>query len=227
LKNQPDPELVRAIDGPETFQAAFDVSRETMARLQIMHDLLGRWQKVTNLISRKSFTDCWLRHFADSAQLASLAGEAPVWVDLGSGAGFPGLVVALLREDVTMHLVESNGRKAAFLQTVCREAGIDAAIHYCRAEALDPGELGPPDVISARALAPLNKLMDLAHGLAGPYTQYIFPKGQHMVEEIEESTKYWTFAENQIKSLTDPQGRILMISGLVRKSQGPGKAEVV
>ncbi len=216
MKNRLDPELVRAIDGPETFQAAFDVSRETMARLQIMHDLLGHWQKATNLISQKSFADCWLRHFADSAQLAPLVHEAPVWVDLGSGAGFPGLVVALLREDVAMHLVESNGRKAAFLQTVCREAGIGATIHHCRAEALNPGDLGPPDVISARALAPLNELMDLAHGLAGPYTQFIFPKGQHMVEEVEKSTKYWNFTENQIKSLTDPHGRILMISGLTR-----------
>ncbi len=191
-----------------------------MARLRIMHDLLGHWQKATNLISSKSFADCWRRHFADSAQLAPLAGDAPVWVDLGSGAGFPGLVVALLREDITMHLVESNSRKAAFLQTVCREAGIDAVIHHCRAEALDLAELGPPDIISARALAPLTKLMDLAHGLAGPYTQFIFPKGQHMVEEIDESTKYWDFEENRIKSLTDPQGRILMISGLSRKPRG-------
>ncbi len=191
-----------------------------MARLQIMHDLLGHWQKTTSLISQKSFVDCWLRHFADSAQLAPLAGAASVWVDLGSGAGFPGLVVALLRDDVAMHLVESNSRKAAFLQTVCREAGISATVHHCRAEALDLAELGPPDIISARALAPLNKLMDLAHGLAGPYTQFIFPKGQHMVEEISETTKYWDFEENQIKSLTDPRGRILMISGLTRKSRG-------
>lgn len=218
LKNQPDPGKVRAIDGPESFQAAFDVSRETMARLRIMHDLLGHWQKVTSLVSPKSFAECWLRHFADSAQLAPLAGDAPVWLDLGSGAGFPGLVVAILRDDVAMHLVESGGRKAAFLQTVCREAGIDAVIHNCRVEALDPAELGSPDVISARALAPLNKLMDLSHGLAGPYTQFIFPKGQYMVEEIKQATKYWDFEENRIESLTDPQGRILMISRPERKN---------
>lgn len=189
-----------------------------MARLRIMHDLLGLWQKTTNLISPKSFADCWLRHFADSAQLAALAPGAGVWVDLGSGAGFPGLVVAILRDDVTMHLVESSGRKAAFLQTVCREAGISAVIHNCRIEALEFSDFDPPDIILARALAPLPRLMELSHGLAGSYTQFIFSKGQHVVEELKEATKYWDFEENQIESLTDPLGRILMISKLIKKN---------
>ena len=184
-----------------------------------MHDLLCHWQKTTNLISKKSIPDIWSRHFADSAQLALLAPKARVWMDLGSGAGFPGLVVAILRQDIQMHLVESTSRKAAFLQTVCREAGVSAVVHNCRIEALKTQNPVVPDVISARALANLRKLLDLATPLAGAYTQFLFQKGLHMVEELEEATRYWDFKENRYESLTDPDGRILMISEPRRKNQ--------
>ncbi len=116
-----------------------------------------------------------------------------------------------------MHLVESTSRKAAFLQTVCREAGVSAVVHNCRIEALQTQGSVVPDIISARALASLNKLLDLATPLGSAYTQFIFPKGLHMVEELEEATRYWDFKENRYESLTDPHGRILMISEPRRK----------
>lgn len=182
-----------------------------------MAELLGRWQKTTNLVSARDIGHLWPRHFADSAQLARLVADAKRWLDLGSGGGFPGLVVAALRPELRVGLVEANARKAAFLRAVSREAGIPAVIFDDRIEDLNLAEFGVPDVISARALAPVNLLLTFSAPLAGPDTQLIFPKGQHVVDELAEATKYWNYEENRIPSLTSPDGWILMLKNVRRR----------
>ena len=151
---------------PETFAAQFDVSRETLTRLLAYQALLGRWQQRINLVGPATLDDFWARHAADSAQLLALAGDRRIWLDLGSGGGFPGLVVAIMLAESGghVHLVESDGRKAAFLRTVIREVGVPASVHNRRAEELamaGEASLADVQVISARALAPLPDLLEL------------------------------------------------------------------
>ena len=165
-------------------RAALDllaVSRETEERLALFVDLLGRWRKVTNLISAASFDDVWLRHIADSAQLLDLAPQARRWVDLGSGAGFPGMVLAIRllgQSGAEVHLVESDQRKCAFLREAARVTGAPARIHCARIESIAPDSLAPVDAVTARALAPLPIVLDFAsvwllRGAVG-----VFPRGR-------------------------------------------------
>lgn len=203
----------------EAFQSSTGVSRETLTRLRAFHDHLVKWQKAINLVAGGSLRDFWRRHVLDSAQLLDLAPDnAQVWVDLGSGAGFPGLVLAILGAP-EMHLVESDQRKCAFLLEAARITETRVTVHNARIEALEPLVA---DVITARALAPVPKLLDLASRHAGAGTVALFPKGEGVDKELldielklTDPTKYRKLEIERIPSRADDKSTILRIKGLV------------
>ena len=191
-----------------------DVSRETRDRLTTYATLLRTWSPRINLVSRGTLDDIWTRHFADSAQLVNAAPDpASPWLDLGSGAGFPGLIVALLRPDVDVTLVESDARKVAFLRTVIRETGIAAQVLNRRIETMPP--FGAR-VLSARALAPLTRLLSYADCHLAPGGTALFPKGERFREEVDTALETWTFRCDIRPSRTDPGAVILKISEIAR-----------
>ncbi|GIX12279.1 MAG: ribosomal RNA small subunit methyltransferase G [Paracoccaceae bacterium] len=202
----------------DRFRAAFDVSRETVAALEAYRTLLEKWNRRINLVSANSLPQFWQRHAADSAQLFGLApGTARRWVDLGSGGGLPGLVVALLarekRPDLEMVLVESDQRKAAFLRHAADRTGAPCTVRDCRIEEI-AGETF--DVISARALAPLPRLLALAQPLRAPGAVCLFPKGARHESELTEARRSWHIDLRTVPSITDPQSRILIIEEVQR-----------
>jgi len=198
------------------------VSRETAARLDRFVDVLTAWQRRINLIAPSTETKLWTRHVADSLQLLPLAPDARVWADLGSGGGFPGLVIACALADLPgakVHLVESNAKKAAFLREAARATGVPAIVHAMRIEAFV--ESGPPsvDAVTARALAPLNELLALAFPLLKTGATGLFPKGQDVERELTEAAKCWSILASLTPSRTDPAGRIVVVRGLEPKAQ--------
>jgi 16S rRNA (guanine527-N7)-methyltransferase len=216
--------LLLDIAGPEDFAAAFDVSRETLERLETYAALLERWQRVQNLVAPNTLAQVWQRHFADSAQLLALAPQARKWVDIGTGAGFPGLVIAILlanRPECGVHLIESNARKCAFLGEVARETEATVTIHNVRVESLDAtSPAAGADVVTARALAPLERLIGYAAPLFGPATRGLFLKGRQAGEEIEAARKAWTFRTRLFPSLTEAGGTIVEITEPRRTTAG-------
>ena len=191
-----------------------DVSRETRERLQIYATLLKKWSPRINLVAPNTLPDLWTRHIADSAQIARYAPkDARTWADLGTGGGLPGMVVALLRPDITMTLVESDARKAAFLRTVLRETGISARVLNQRIEAIPPLTA---DVVSARALAPLTRLLAYAEPHLAPNGRALFPKGVRYREERETALETWRFHCEEHPSSTQSGAVILEISELAR-----------
>ena len=157
------------------------VSRETEERLAAFVALLDRWRKTTNLISNATFASVWTRHVADCAQLLALAPDARRWVDMGSGAGFPGLVIAIQLADVPeakVHCIESDQRKCAFLREAARATGAAAIIHPERVEAIEPESLGPVDAVTARAFAPLPLTLKLARPWMERGAVGVFPRGE-------------------------------------------------
>lgn len=200
------------------------VSRETEALFDRYVALLTRWQQVKNLVGPATLAEVWTRHIADSAQLAALAPEAKTWVDLGSGAGFPGLVVAILRRDTPgfhMHLVESNGRKCAFLREVARSLGLPVTVHDGRIEDVLAEFDAPVDVVSARALAPLAQLLTLSRKLLTSGAVGLFPKGQDVDAELTEAAKYWSIKALTVASQTDPKARIVKVGGIEPRPSAP------
>ncbi|MBI4184011.1 MAG: 16S rRNA (guanine(527)-N(7))-methyltransferase RsmG [Proteobacteria bacterium] len=198
---------------PEEFGARADVSRETMARLVAYAGLLAKWNRTINLVSARSLQDPWRRHFLDSAQLYRLLpGPDAVVVDLGSGAGFPGLVLAVLGAR-RMHLVEADQRKAAFLREAARACGAAVQVHCARIESLMPW---PADVVVARALAPLDRLLGQAAPFVGDSGQCLFLKGVGAERELTEARKKWKMQIDRIPSIADPTATILRIRGLSR-----------
>lgn len=202
----------------DRFRAAFPVAPATLSRLDGFVALLGRWNARINLVARGTLGAVWWRHIADSAQLLALAPpRARLWADLGSGSGFPGLVVAIMaaetRPDLAVALVESDARKSAFLATALREAGIAAAIHTARAETLAP--LGA-DVVSARALAPLAQLLPLVGRHLAPGGVALLPKGAAHAAELAEALASCPAAVHKHPSRTDPDAVILEVRGLSR-----------
>ena len=202
---------------PGAFQTATRCSDAALARLQTYAARLQKWQAAINLVAPKTLPQLWERHFLDSAQLLDYAPpETARWLDLGSGGGFPGLVIAALGME-TVHLVESDQRKAAFLRDTAHAMGLNAAVtvHVKRIEALDPAQLhmamgGAPQVISARALAPLKELIDLARPLAGPDTVFLFLKGRNAEDELTGARRYWTLASpDLLPSRTEAEARII------------------
>lgn len=219
---------MRPIDGPKAFAEAFKVPRETIDRLERYAALLAHWQASTNLVSEATLPELWSRHFADSAQLVELAPKARLWLDLGSGAGFPGLVVGLLRSEepgLRMHLVEKSAKKCAFLAEVVRATKARVEIHAMRIEQLSAGHLvGVPEVISARALAPLPDLLRLAAPLFDAHTTGLFLKGREAAVEIEAARSAWDFDVRPHRSLTSAESHILELTGLRPKRETRGKA---
>jgi 16S rRNA (guanine527-N7)-methyltransferase len=194
------------------------VSRETSDRLDRFVELLLRWQRTTNLIAPSTASRIWTRHIADSLQLLDVVPEALVWVDLGSGAGFPGLVIAAAlagKPGAVVHLVESNAKKAAFLREAQRLTGAPAIVHTARAEDFAERCHEAVDAVTARALAPLKSLLQLCFPLLGKSgAAALFPKGQHAELEIRDAAaqmKAWALAATLVPSRTDPTGRIVVI----------------
>jgi 16S rRNA (guanine(527)-N(7))-methyltransferase GidB len=190
-----------------------DVSRETLDRLEVLIALVQKWTKRINLIAGEDPQHSWTRHVRDSAQLLPLAPSCVrIWADLGSGGGFPGLVLASLFAGMSnppvMHLVESDQRKAAFLRTAVRELSLDATIHAIRIESLAPLHA---DVISARALAPLPRLLDLSHRHLSTEGVALFPKGRNRFDEISEARRRWTFELSETASITEKTAAILKL----------------
>jgi 16S rRNA (guanine527-N7)-methyltransferase len=253
---------IRQIATPADFAAVFDVSRETIERLEVYAALLRQWQKAINLVAPSTLDAIWHRHFADSAQVVRLApAAARSWVDLGSGAGFPGLVVAILLADSPsprlrgegrgegqprppeqasaphpsplpaegrgegmtlprIKLIESDSRKCAFLREVARRTGITVEILPARIEAVTTqAKLDSPEVVSARALAPLDRLLGLAAPLFTPATVGVFLKGRDAAAEVEAAAKAWTFAVEMVPSITEATGRVVVIRDLQPKSK--------
>lgn len=203
--------------GREDVQSLFDVSRETMQRLDTHVTLLGKWNTRINLVSKESIADVWHRHVADSAQIWQLAMQKPgLWLDMGSGAGFPGLVVAAFGVDTPgfqMALVESDARKASFLSTVIREARLPVEVHVERTEALPPQSAS---VVMARALAPLDALLGMAKRHRDSNGTALFPKGRTVHKEIEDASRTWRFTHTLHPSVTDPEARIVEIGAMTR-----------
>lgn len=191
-----------------SFARQTGVSRETLERLDIYAAELVRWNKAINLVAPGSLKTLWQRHFLDSWQVVGLA-SAPdgPWLDLGSGGGFPGLVAAACQgRPVT--LIESDQRKSVFLRETARRMGVDVTVETKRIE--QANQRGAA-VISARALAPLPKLLDWALPFCHADTQMLFLKGQDVGSELTEATKYWTFEVEKHSSLSDPRGIVLSI----------------
>lgn len=195
------------------FQDETGVSRETLDRLAAYEATLRKWQPKINLVGPSTLPDAWRRHFLDSAQLYQLLPEgARVLVDLGSGAGFPGLILAIMGVS-EVHLVESDSRKCAFLREAARVAGASVTVHNKRIEAVPPIAA---DVVTARALAPLNDLLTWAYPFLQDRGAALFPKGQNVADELTDTTKYWKMRTERFDSRTDPTGTILRVSGIAR-----------
>jgi 16S rRNA (guanine527-N7)-methyltransferase len=203
--------------GPDEFQRATNVSRETLARLKLLVGLLEDWNLRHNLVSRGSVAHVWQRHVLDSAQLVDFVPEtAKSLVDLGSGAGFPGLILAALLVDRTGFrtvLLEATRKKCEFLATAAERIGVTAEIRNRRIEDAPPESF---DVVSARACAPLPRLLQYAQRFQGPNTRNLFLKGQNVGDELTESHKYWRMKAHQHPSRSDPSGTVLVIEGLRR-----------
>ena len=208
--------------GPLDFQRDSGVTRETHSLVNTYVDLLKEWNERLNLVADSTIPDVWRRHIWDSAQLAPLIPRGTKSIlDLGSGAGFPGLVLAILladRTEMTIHLVESTQKKCRFLEAAIAATGAPAQVHSTRAEDLKGLKA---DVVTARALAPLNLLFRLAHPFFHPQTTGLFLKGRALNDELTAATKSWHLTATPIPSRSDPSGFVLRVTGLTpwRKAQ--------
>ncbi|WP_434616349.1 16S rRNA (guanine(527)-N(7))-methyltransferase RsmG [Tabrizicola sp. M-4] len=192
------------------------VSRETLERLARLETLLSKWNPAINLVSRSTIANAWERHILDSAQLFALAPDhATHWVDLGSGGGFPGLVIACLSADLRpglrVTLIESDQRKCTFLRQAAAELGIKPGVLSTRIETAPPQAA---DILSARALSALPNLLSFARRHLAPHGIALFPKGATWQEEVEHARKEWHFDLTTHPSLTDPQAVILAVKDL-------------
>jgi 16S rRNA (guanine527-N7)-methyltransferase len=202
------------------------VSRETTERLDRFVAVLLRWQKQINLIAPSTERNLWTRHVADSLQLIALAPKARIWADLGSGAGFPGMAIACALADMPdarVYLVEANPKKAAFLREAVRVTSAPAIVHAGKIEEFVAHASEPIDVVAARALAPLPKLLGLASPLLKNGTVGLFPKGPDAAAELTEASKYWKVQASLAASRTDPKSHIVVVRELEPKPQtAPG-----
>jgi 16S rRNA (guanine527-N7)-methyltransferase len=204
------------------------VSRETESRLDAYVDLLVQWQAKTNLVAASTLPNLWTRHISDSLQLLTLAPGAKTWVDLGSGGGFPGVVLACAmvgRSGAMVHLVERNGKKAAFLREALRITGAPGTVHLADiGDSVDsfPGQV---DCVTARAVAPLHQLIGFAEPLVRQGAKALFLKGQDVEAELTEATKYWTLKSRLHPSLTG-QGWIVEIDRIERRNPSASQPKV-
>jgi 16S rRNA (guanine527-N7)-methyltransferase len=195
-------------------------------RLTLFCEILARWRRVTDLVSENSFRDIWLRHVADSGQLLRLAPAARNWVDLGTGAGFPGMVIAIQLADIpgaTVHCIESDKRKCAFLREVARETGAPVEIHAERIEAIDPFALLPVDAVTSRALAPLPRLMEFARVWIEKGAIGLFPRGKTTQAQIQVFSSSIAADIRIHRSQIDPDAEIVSIRRGSRESHDSGQ----
>ncbi|MBV9523272.1 MAG: 16S rRNA (guanine(527)-N(7))-methyltransferase RsmG [Alphaproteobacteria bacterium] len=198
---------------PEAFQRQTGVSRETLERLRLYADLLKNWNRRINLVGAATIGDLWRRHLLDSAQLfALLPSGTRVLVDLGSGAGLPGLVLAILGIP-EIHLVESDARKCAFLREAARIVGCAVTLHPRRIAQI-PGFVA--DAVTARGLAPVAQLLDHAEKFCGEHSILLFLKGRSVQEELTEARKGWMMRATLLPSVSDPSGTVLRLEKVVR-----------
>ena len=198
------------------------VSRETLQRLYSYEMMVSRWNPTINLVSKTSLKDLWGRHIVDSSQIYSCAQpKAGLWLDLGSGGGFPGVVIAIIAKELSpkleIVLVESDTRKCIFLRSVIRELGIGARVENSRIEAF---ELSNVSFLSARALANMNGLCGFAEKFVSRETICFFPKGEFYEKEVAECRKNWNFEHEIVKSGTSDEGKIIVIRSLERVRRG-------
>jgi len=210
-----DPELAAALARDKTAALRLaPVSRETVERLDAFVALLLEWQAKTNLVASSTLPQLWSRHIADSLQLFSIAPHIGTWIDLGSGGGFPGIVVAcaLSSVDGEMHLIERNGKKAAFLREALRVTGAPGVVHPTEIADFVDSFSAPADYITARALAPLKVLIDLSATLIASGATALFLKGQDVEAELTDATRYWKLKHRLHLSLTSPGSFIVEVT---------------
>jgi 16S rRNA (guanine527-N7)-methyltransferase len=196
------------------------VSDDALARLDKYAALLSEWQSRINLVAPSTVPQLWTRHIADSLQLLRHAPDAKIWIDLGSGAGFPGIPVACALAQTPgaqVHLVESTGKKAAFLREAVRITGAPAVVHAERIENFGESYAGRTDVVTARALAPLSSLLDQAFPFMAEGAIGLFLKGQDVGAELTDSSKRWSVDATKASSVTDPEGCVLIVRSLNRR----------
>jgi len=205
------------MSGQGSMPPGLNVSRETLDRLSSFAALLEKWNPRINLVSRNSLSDLWTRHIADSVQLFDCVAPEGHWVDLGSGGGFPGLIVAILAADAAPNLrvtmIESDQRKSAFLRAAARETGATCTIIAERIEAVEPQQA---DILSARALADLETLLGFADRHLNRSGVALFPKGVTWQKELDAARQRWKFKAQPITSITDPEAVILKVEGVSR-----------
>jgi len=203
---------------PDQFARQADVSRETLARLKRYAEMLEKWNRRINLVGRGTIEDLWRRHMLDSAQLLPLIPpDAGSLADLGSGAGFPGLVLAICGVK-NVHLIEADRKKCAFLREVARETDTPVTIHNKRIEEIESFQA---DIVTSRALAPLPKLLDMAAPFTKKHSILLFLKGRSADGELTEAAKEWNMRVDQIPSQTDPEGMILRLEAISRALHTP------
>jgi 16S rRNA (guanine527-N7)-methyltransferase len=207
-----------AVTDAGSFAAVASATPAQMADLERLLALLTEWNARMNLVGPATLPDFWNRHAWDSAQLLQIAPDANTWADLGAGAGFPGLVLAILgkgRDGFHVHLVESMAKRCRFLSEVVGELGVPATVHNDRAENLKLAV----DIVTARACAPLSRLL----GYARPYLKAgavgLFLKGQDVAAELEDAARYWDFDADVVPSMSDERGRIVRVRRLGRVRQ--------
>lgn len=212
--------MIMPDDGRDDAVAALDVSRETAHRLDIYVAELRKWQNIKNLVGPATLPEVWHRHILDSGQLVSLAPDAESWLDLGSGAGLPGLIIACMlaetKPGAKVTLVESNSRKCAFLQSTARACGVTVDVICARIEDVVPARIANVDVVTARALAPLSALLGWTEDLWRKGARGLFLKGQDVEAELTEASKSWKIQASLIPSRTLSDGRIVDIAAASR-----------
>ena len=202
--------------GRDEFVEATGASADIMDRMEAFLTILTDWNARMNLVGPSALAEFWGRHAYDSAQLLKLAPDARIWADLGAGAGFPGIVLAVFlkdRERAKVHLIESMAKRCAFLRSVSMDLGLPTLIHNSRAESL---HLSPVDVVTARALAPMPRLLEYAQPLLRGSAVGLFLKGRDVERELEEARKSWRFEVSLSPSASDPEGRIVSLKRLSR-----------
>lgn len=194
-----------------------DVSRETIKQLEDYVDLIIKWNPIINLVSKSDLEDIWIRHIEDSAQIVCLTDVGPSWIDVGSGGGFPGVVAAIILKTISpstkVVLIESDSRKAVFLQQVAIKLGLNCDIQNKRVETVFAKEVS---IVSARALAPLPKLLELVKHLTDRDTVCLFMKGKTFSQEVKLARDTWSFDCDVVQSNTNADGAILVIRNVYR-----------
>ena len=215
MSDAPKPPEPPPVTDAASFMVATDAAPSQMADLEAYRALLADWNERMNLVGPSALAEFWPRHAWDSAQLLKLAPKAEVWADIGAGAGFPGIVLALLlkgRSGARVRLIESMAKRCAFLSAVVSELGLPAQVYNARAEDLKM----PVDIVTARACAPLVRLL----GYARPYLQAgatgLFLKGRDVSAEIPDALARWKFDYEIVPSLSDPSGQIVVVRGGLR-----------